>query len=347
MYCATLGVRTLPELGDSIVSDITSKLREKAISIPPVRISRVAGDFLVRPDPEFEVALSAARGKLVFDSDSGCFKIVMRPQEAQYRVLPSKYLDGEPSAEDCLTRQGRFTYAHEFVHRFFFVPIQESGGWQRAVDAVVAMVDPADEVAARRYLQDREEALCNTIARRILLPQEELADFVEKRFCRSSQGLLPQLVSAVQALSRCFLVPTESALLALGHALHQGCLSCPSALFAICVDAQVSRPGRPGSSIQRLRIKSAIIPRFPVGGPSEQPFFRLSDPQVLGPALRAHCVELLSSRQPIPATTVEIPLVFPSKTGTTVASLKGWSQALVEPSTYREFRRGMIWGELS
>lgn len=345
-YCTMLGAQTLPELGDNIVSRVTNKLREKASPIPPVRISRVAADFLVKPEPEFEPNLPAARGKLVFENDSGWFKVVMRPEKSLYRVLPRNYLDGETSFEDCLTWQGRFTYAHEFVHRFFFVPIQGARGWQRAIDAVIGMVDLEVAVATRRYLQDREESLCNNIARRILLPQKELAEFVQRRFQQEGESLLPQMGKIIQTVSRCFLVPTESALLALGDALHEGYLKGPPELFAICIDAQVSRPGSVRSGIRNLRIKSAIIGRVPISKSSEKPFFRLSDPQVLGPALREHCVELLSSRQLSPEKTVEIPLVFPFKSGSDVVCLKGWSQSLVSPNAHSEFRRGLIWGQL-
>src|SRR6185295_14642502 len=73
--------------------------------------------------------------------------------------------------------RGRFTYAHEFCHRFFYVPTDV--GWQRAVTRVVQReTDSARQWRVMRLLGSLEEQLCSLGAGELLVPSSQLAELV-------------------------------------------------------------------------------------------------------------------------------------------------------------------------
>lgn len=344
-YCAVLGTKTLPALAERTVEKITRKLREKGSPIPPVLLALIASDFLVKPEPEIDATLGTALGRLELEGDSGLFKVMLHPNLAPSRALPGQYLDGETSIEERLTRRGRFTYAHEFAHRFFFVPARQPGDWQRAVDKVTEAVGPEDTVSARRYIQDQEEVLCNTIARRILLPASELAEFVERETQRRQVDLVSCLGPLVNTLTEVFHVPAQSALLALGEAIRAGDVNCSPAVFAVYVEghASGSTGAMPAGS---MRIAGSIIGRRSPDRPSRRPFWRLSDVRGLGRALERECTDLLSARGSKEQRTVEIPMDIGSRSSPDVVCLKGWARSLAKGRAEGGYRSGLIWGEL-
>ena len=66
----------------------------------------------------------------------------------------------------------RFTYAHEVAHRFFSV--KEGGKWCRARDLATSDLPLADEMKQKITLSRIEEGLRNSIARRVLIPDDQL-----------------------------------------------------------------------------------------------------------------------------------------------------------------------------
>lgn len=150
-YLALLEAESRHQLEDRVVATIKAALGPD--DILPIRLSSIARKFLIEPRPE----LISGRhdGEIEFVPDMGTFVI---------RLC---------SSDDSSTMRQRFTYAHEFAHRFFFVRTTE--GWKRALDITLEESEPAARLRARRILKGIEEALCNSIARRVLIPDEFIA----------------------------------------------------------------------------------------------------------------------------------------------------------------------------
>jgi hypothetical protein len=158
-YLALLGAHNLKELQDRIVNEIVRKLHEQGNREKlPVRLSIVAEHFLIRPNPE--IISGSHDGEMEFDASTGKFIIKLcsseKKQLSELRDLP----------------RHRFTYAHEMAHRFFY--IQKGGQWVRAIDSVTARLSTVEAMRERITLSRSEEGCCNSIARRLLMPEHLL-----------------------------------------------------------------------------------------------------------------------------------------------------------------------------
>lgn len=152
-YFELLDVENRDQLENRVVAAIIGALEpNQAI---PVRLSSIAPKFEILPKPE--IASFPHDGEIRFDEGADAFVIRLC---SQHNAWPMRQ---------------RFTYAHEFAHRFFFIRTTE--GWCRAQD--LAFEDSAttnsERLKARRVLREFEEGLCNTIARRVLLPDDFVA----------------------------------------------------------------------------------------------------------------------------------------------------------------------------
>jgi hypothetical protein len=106
-----------------------------------------------------------------------------------FRVcLNPRIVSGDP--DDVLStdwaRFVRFSYAHEFAHRFFY--LERDGVPQRAISLVVEQL-PADErILAIRHLSTLEERLCNDVASRLLLPRPHCDAMIGDTLARHSDS---------------------------------------------------------------------------------------------------------------------------------------------------------------
>jgi hypothetical protein len=159
-YLRLLGAPNVKALEDRIVETLLGAVRERdAGQRLPVRLSSVAKRFSIAPRPQ--LAHGAHDGQLEYEERSGRFVITLCTPfpERPFREQPNR------------TRM-RFTYAHEVAHRFFFVP--ESGRWRRARDLATSNLPITEEMKQTITLSRIEEGLCNSIARRVLIPDVEL-----------------------------------------------------------------------------------------------------------------------------------------------------------------------------
>lgn len=117
IYLDMLGVDNLKDLENSIVGQIIQIIKElsrNGTTVLPIYLARVASSFLIEPKPR--IIYGKNDGEIIFDEVANKFEIRL------HSINPNITL--KELAEN--TRY-RFTYAHEFAHRFFFVESQKNG----------------------------------------------------------------------------------------------------------------------------------------------------------------------------------------------------------------------------
>jgi hypothetical protein len=165
-YLQLLGAPNVKTLENQIVDTILGAVRQRHSGRRlPVRLSSVANDFCISPVPH--LTHGAHDGHLEYQEHSGQFVITL------CTPFPDRPLREQPNQS-----RMRFTYAHEVAHRFFFV--NQHGKWARARDLATSNLPLAEEMKHKITLSRIEEGLCNSIARRVLIPDIEL-DAVDLR----------------------------------------------------------------------------------------------------------------------------------------------------------------------
>jgi hypothetical protein len=133
-------------------------------------LATIAPEFDIDPIPKFHPDVND--GQISHDERANRFVIALNAQAAGLSRQTSQ-LDFEPR-DPAVTWRMRFTYAHEFAHRFFF--IQSGQKYSRAVDLACAEIrEPTKRNAELLKLIGVEERLCNAIAGRILIPEYDLS----------------------------------------------------------------------------------------------------------------------------------------------------------------------------
>jgi hypothetical protein len=159
-YLEALGAESFQALEDRTVNTLLRAWKASANGTPrlPVRLSNVveAFDILRRP----RVIEGRQDGDIRFDEEYRRFQITL------YSENPDLSLDELASRYP----RTRFTYAHEVAHRFCYV--EDGGQWLRALDIATAHLDHAVRLQHRITLGRREEGFCNSVARRVLIPDE-------------------------------------------------------------------------------------------------------------------------------------------------------------------------------
>ena len=159
-YLGLLGAKTTHEVEARIVHQIAAALAESGKNTIPLRLSTVARGFSILPVPQF-VSIDHD-GEIAFDEKIARFVIRLRRPE---QPTSMRSLGSNP--------RYRFTYAHEMAHRFFFV--EHGGTWKRALDVATAGLDLASRLREKITLSRIEEGMCNSVARRILIPDSFLS----------------------------------------------------------------------------------------------------------------------------------------------------------------------------
>src|SRR6266849_4325037 len=161
-YLRLLEAPTVSALAQRTFRTIVTALERGNAFAPPIRLHRVAAQFMVRPDPVY--AENVEERGITFNAADRQFVITLR-----------RMPDVAASGESRFSRRLRFTYAHEFVHRFFFVP--DGDEWIRAAGRASRRFAGIDRLKATRLLHGLEERLCNRLAGKLLMPPELLDAF--------------------------------------------------------------------------------------------------------------------------------------------------------------------------
>jgi hypothetical protein len=159
-YLRSLGTHSFKLLEDRTVNDLLEAFKPSPSnkSILPIRLSDVVERFLIRPRPQVEYG--SQDGEIEFDETAGQFIIKLYSTKRQLTLVELAHQDPRL----------RFTYAHEVAHRFCYVPVE--GRWLRARDLVTTGLARAEQLRFRVTLGQKEEGFCNSVARRVLIPDE-------------------------------------------------------------------------------------------------------------------------------------------------------------------------------
>ncbi|MEA2558946.1 MAG: IrrE N-terminal-like domain [Acidobacteriota bacterium] len=135
----------------------------------PVRLNKIAPHFQVRALPRS--ISSHGEASINFDQQAGEFVISLgsRCNVDSRKQIPLWQGDFE-------RRRLRFTYAHELAHRFCFVG--ENSSWLRAIHLIARGLQGTERSRVVRILGPLEEAICNTVASRLLVPDLYLQEFI-------------------------------------------------------------------------------------------------------------------------------------------------------------------------
>ncbi len=198
-YLQLLKAPSIKALEDRVVDILLEAVRQRRTSQKlPVRLSTVANRFSILPKPK--LASGIPDGQIDYETGGGHFVITL------CTPFPERPLKEQPFR----TRM-RFTYAHEVAHRFFFV--SERGTWTRARDVVTSSLPPAEELRQKITLGRIEESLCNSIARRVLIPDEGLREIDPEHWFRRGHDFFQCLTTAAKrfGVSRdCLIVRLQS-----------------------------------------------------------------------------------------------------------------------------------------
>lgn len=326
-YLALLGADNLKALQDRIVNEIVMKLHEQGKGEQlPVRLSGVAEYFLIRPHPE--IILGNHDGEMEFDAGIGKFIIKLCSNEqTQLRELPD------------LPRH-RFTYAHEMAHRFFYV--RQDGQWVRAIDSAISQLSTAEAMRERITLSRFEEGCCNSIARRLLMPEHLLHS--ECRFDEwFEEG--EHLFTRVSKAAEKFGVSLHCLLVRLQQEVQTGRMPLLSSRCLFLVEQSTGTILR--RSQTKLRITTAIMPGRIGDFVSKVPYPGMEWERFGHEAL---CfAESLRDRQDISRGCIFEHLKLPGIRNETAVvqdiELRGWWRLLNFKSN-NQTRKLLLWGNL-
>jgi len=271
-YLRLLGTSSLDAFAGNVTARIREALQLHGATGVPVRLSVSARDFGIRPEPDYDPAVRD--GELVYSQESGSFLIRLNQK---YRgatwLLTGDDVEGIETFERL--GRGRFNYAHEFGHRFFYV--RAGSTWKRAqILAVARETDPEKRLHDLHTLHGIEERACDNIAGELLVPTDILASRVGSSLKGEQASGVSDIHQVAVRVSREFKVSYECALVRLERAIrHRAipCTSCACALLIVWSDRK-GTPNRKCSGRSRpdFRIRVAIIPDELDGKPIRRVF---------------------------------------------------------------------------
>ena len=308
-YLKLLGAGSPKDLEEQIVRTVVRALRGGPKSTLPVRLSRVARQFKIRPRPES--IPGAHDGEITFEAPPGEFVIKLCAEDGGVR--------SDPSVEARM----RFTYAHEFAHRFFYVESGET--WERALNVVTKDLEIVEQMRHRITLRNTEEGLCNRIARRLLIPDDFLAEnYSTGIWFALGEAFFTQLSAVARSLG-----VSRDCLLVWLQDVAEKTSNC-----ALIVGYSKGPITQRGAS--KLRIISGLFPS-PVGSGSFREFYPGAEWANFGEPASNFVTGRLQAGRPVSSTAI-IELRSRQAKGSLV--LKGWFQ-IISPQSM------LIWGELT
>jgi hypothetical protein len=326
-YLSLLGSEDTSRFEDAVVKRIVDALSEQpSRSTLPVRLSTVANQFLVRPEPE--IIAGNHDGQIDFDSRSGMFVIKL-----------CRSTDSPPGSKGASLARLRFTYAHEMAHRFFF--IQRSNLWVRALDAAVAGLPALATMKERITLNRIEEGMCNNIARRLLIPDTCLiSDCKIGEWFNEGRAFFRLLADKAKT----FGVSTDCLLVRLQKASRMDEIDWHDSSFAFLISLSRGHVLRRGEL--KPRVVTALMPRN-VGDFKLRPIYPGFSFEKFGNEAVEAITQLLSGRaQPCGRTQQQVTLFGKKGTGSPTEDflIDGWWQMLSSDSTPSP--RLLLWGKL-
>lgn len=312
------------DYADGIVDLLRAKVGEN--SIPPVFLSSAAEDFLIDPEPIFNRDKYSNTGQISFDQKNGHFVIEMENELlTNPNDMPVNF------AESGLTPRGRFTYAHEIAHRFFFVPTNH--GWEWGITLLTKYKKHSSFLQfAFYYLNRQEERYCNQIARQVLVPADALP---------TTTQLDSSLGEFISDVSKKFLVPIPSALLAVRDAIQEGYFTKEPNIFIMYLCAQKRAGG-----ISSIRIDCSIGPFADNNLGLRTPYLWKASSEYLGYGFNEFILSLFrSSGFKDYREEVDTSLLLKNKINNSdVFNLRGWWYPLANNEF---FKSGLVYGRLS
>jgi hypothetical protein len=332
-YLSLLGVDSKEALEDAIVRKLLGAINSQAKGVLPIRLASIVDQFSIEPKPN--VALGTKDGAIEFDASRQRFVITLfkKTDETQEpRRLPSR----SPS-------RLRFTYAHEVAHRFFFV--EDGDRWVRAIQLVSQDLDLAERMKTVRTLGRFEEAMCNNIARRILIPDESLVNIVAPPIIQELIRNRGRLMEVLGDLSTTFKVSRECLLVRLQRGIDAGLVAfkIPAVMFVL--GKSFGSTGDRGSWRSRVRVP---VSPLRVEGRRLKPVFPGMTIEGLGEVAASVLTGILSSSERQGEITMRIELREIGNDGkerALMADLAGWWSRL--HPTVEDSRQSLaLWGRI-
>jgi len=320
-------VGSFRELADRLSSTVNVRAREisvqRGVPAVPVRLGAVAEELNVAPKPEFTQDMAWAKAAIDYDVATDRFRI---------RIGIPSITNGTAVAV-----RARFAFAHELGHRLLFS--REAEGWRRVRDVVAGEAGAQLGDRVRDHLSELEEVLCNTFARRVLIPPEEFAEFAGSgRWGSGSSPSASDIGQLLIATASTFIVPRTTALLALGDYLRSPRVSWPRGFIVLLVYSSGAKAG----DGQRVVIEAATGTRLPEAFGTRLPFLWRANADVLGGAFRSFVVRALAQGLSRPRDVV-VPLALPADGRSRVVEFRGrWQADGSHAST--GYKSGIIWG---
>ena len=319
VYLSVLGFQSEDELINHVTGEIQTAIRIQRGDIIPVAVSAAAQAFDVRPDPI--IGEMPRNGSIQFDALEDKFVIRINQSNGQNTRSGMDGYENRNLPDLSIFYRSRFTYAHEFAHRFFFVP--ENSRWQRAIDITTQGLKSDARRAAIRNLSNYEESLCNRIAGDVLVPESHLL-----RILGDSLEDIDGFHLTLRSASHTFKVSQECLLVRIKRAILHLQLHCPPNL-CIFVIANSDRKGGEGRSRKELRIQESILPTRVLGVKVKAPFPGLAVRNLGQEAFTTAETAIASASRtsPLPVD-LNLNLATSDGTGMIAPRLKGWSSAL-------------------
>lgn len=309
-YLELLGASSPKQLEEQVVRTITEAMRGQPTTGTQVRLSKVARQFNIRPQPELIVG--AHDGELTFEVPPGEFVIrLCRGDTASRKEVQSQ-------------ARMRFTYAHEFAHRFFYVECD--GKMERALTVVTRKLEVAEGMRQQITLRNVEEGLCNRIARRLLVPDEFLVQHCPViDWLKHGESFFAKLSAAARALG----ISRDCLLVRLQDVAPEVTSHC-----AFLVGYSKGPITQRGAS--NLRIISGFFPVDPNQSAYER-FYPGAEWSSFGRAALDFMAERLKAGHPV---LFPLHLGLGNREGQDSLTLQGWGR-VISPQT------ALIWGQLS
>jgi hypothetical protein len=206
----------------------------------PIHLSKVAEKFQIRRRPLIDHTVR--RAALTYNSKTNEFIISLNPTD--------KAFDIERATRNDEVKFQRFAYAHEFAHRFLYVP--RGGEWIRALSIVTAAFPKETRLRTIRILSTVEERICNRAADRLLLPTGELTRYVSEVLFGSKAS--PHLIwEVVGNVANKFCVSRRCALRRVVSAKPEDLRQALGESFCLLLLGRSSSTGR-GQGASRIRL---------------------------------------------------------------------------------------------
>lgn len=338
VYLDILGFQSTDELANHITLAIREAIRDQRGDIIPVAVSAAAHAFGIRPEPTF--GEPAREGAIQFDAREDKFVIRINQSRPPNTIPRAFDYDDEISPELSLLYRSRFTYAHEFAHRFFFV--QADSAWRRALDIATQDLDEDKRRVAFRNLYNYEEMLCNRIAGDVLVPEAHLL-----RILGNCLGEIDGLHLDLRKASYAFRVSQECLLVRIKRAVLDSQMSCPPNLCILLI-TRSDRKGGESRARRDLRIRESIMPAQMSGVSVKKLFTGLALRNLGHEALSASEAAVASKPGSYPSpVNLTIDLASSDGSGVIKTRLTGWIRCLYSGHEGRSAAEGLLlWGLL-